>query len=282
MYPPRTSAYVLDENYMNQSDFSLHGCHVCLTGATGHLGRAMAKGLAAAGATVILTARNPERLAHVTQTLKEERLSVDFFPCELTSAESRTELAAFLEERIPRLDVLVNNAHGGVSAAPGRTHQNDIEHAQSIAVGAPFDLVHKTLPLLQKSAETRRGGASVVNISSMYGWVSPDPRIYGDSGLNSPLAYGAAKAGMLQMTRYLAVHLAHHKVRVNAITPGPFPKNEIQRAQPEFCETLTHKVPLGRLGDADELLGPVVFLASDASSFVTGVNLPVDGGWTAW
>jgi NAD(P)-dependent dehydrogenase (short-subunit alcohol dehydrogenase family) len=125
-------------------------------------------------------------------------------------------------------------------------------------------------------------GASVINIASMYGTVSPDPAIYGDSGLNSPPAYGPAKAALIQLTRYMACHWGTQNIRVNAIAPGPFPRDEFQRSQPAFTERLAAKTPLKRIGRAEEIGGAVTFLASDAASYITGAVLPVDGGWTAW
>ena len=264
------------------SIFSLRGCTVCLTGATGHLGSVMAKGLAEAGAHVIITARYSERLTRLASELCDKGLRVDAFPCDLAEEENRRALTTFLHEHVECLDVLVNNAYGAFPGGWQRGEIPDFECAQKFAVGVPYELVQKTLPLLERSANRRKGGASVVNISSMYGSVSPDPAIYGDSGLNSPPEYGAAKAGMLQLTRHLAVHLAPRQVRVNALSPGPFPREMFRANQPQFCATLASKVPLQRLGQADELLGPLIFLSSSASSYVTGMNMPVDGGWTAW
>jgi len=112
--------------------------------------------------------------------------------------------------------------------------------------------------------------------------VSPDPRIYGHSGANNPPYYGAAKAALIQFTRYAACHLAEHRIRVNCISPGPFPSKKYLERDPEFRERLSAKNPMGRTGEVDELQGPLLFLASDASSYVTGANVAVDGGWTAW
>ena len=116
----------------------------------------------------------------------------------------------------------------------------------------------------------------------MYGLVSPDLRVY-DSALGSnPPFYGAAKAALLQLTRYAACELAKDKIRVNGLCPGPFPAPAVSDEHPHLLDKLTHKVPLGRVGIASEIAGPAVFLASDAASYVTGATLPVDGGWTAW
>lgn len=262
--------------------FNLEGCTVCITGATGHLGSVLVRGLAEAGANLIITARDTERLEALRAKLRNAGVEVEAFPCDISVGEQREHFARELLARVGRLDVLVNNAHGGRPGPWSQSSEVDFAFAQTLAVTAPHDLVERLLPLLKKGAHARQGGASVINISSMYGVVSPDPAIYGDSGLNSPPQYGAAKAGMVQLSRYLAVHLASHPIRVNSITPGPFPRTEIQNEMPDFCQRLVQKVPVKRLGMPEELIGPVLFLASDASSFVTGINLPVDGGWTAW
>jgi NAD(P)-dependent dehydrogenase (short-subunit alcohol dehydrogenase family) len=126
------------------------------------------------------------------------------------------------------------------------------------------------------------GGGSIVLFSSMYGSVSPDPSIYLDPMTPNPIEYGVGKAGIQQMARYFAVHFGKSGVRCNAISPGPFPNPTIQAEKPDFIQRLTAKVPLGRVGQASEIAGAVEFLVSDRSSFITGINLPVDGGWTAW
>ncbi|WP_395736681.1 SDR family oxidoreductase [Prosthecobacter sp.] len=131
-----------------------------------------------------------------------------------------------------------------------------------------------------RMAEQGRG--SMVLFSSMYGSVSPDPAVYAAPMNPNPIEYGVGKAGIQQMARYLAVHWGRQSVRCNSISPGPFPNPSLQLQKPEFIERLAQKVPLGRVGQAAEIAGAVTFLLSDASSFITGQNLAVDGGWTAW
>jgi NAD(P)-dependent dehydrogenase (short-subunit alcohol dehydrogenase family) len=116
----------------------------------------------------------------------------------------------------------------------------------------------------------------------MYAMISPDQRIYESaSGVNPPF-YGAAKAALLQWTRYAACEFGAEGIRVNSISPGPFPSELVQKGSPAFIEKLANKVPMGRVGQSAEIKGPILFLASSASSFVNGANIVVDGGWTCW
>jgi len=128
-------------------------------------------------------------------------------------------------------------------------------------------------------AVQRKASASIIMLASMYGLVASYPDAYDGIGPASPVAYHALKGGILQMTRHLAVYWAKDNVRVNALSPGPFPS---AKANPEMVERLKTKSPMNRMGEPHELKGAVVFLASDASSYVTGHNLVIDGGWTAW
>lgn len=140
-----------------------------------------------------------------------------------------------------------------------------------------------TFELCRAVAEAMKPrGGSIVLFSSMYGIVSPDPRIYRAPMAPNPIDYGASKAAILQMARYLAVHYGPDRIRFNCITPGPFPNPAVQQANPAFIEDLIKKVPLHRVGANTEIVGPALFLLSDSASYVTGHNLVVDGGWTTW
>jgi NAD(P)-dependent dehydrogenase (short-subunit alcohol dehydrogenase family) len=261
--------------------FRLDGKVCLVTGGAGHLGAAMSAALAEAGGHVCILGRTRATLAGLAQRLTDRGLSAEGIASDVTMEEDIKSLVADLKRRHGTLDVLVNNAHAGRAGVMTDSKASDYANAIEIAVGAAAELVNAAGELLRNAVRTN-GDASVINISSMYGMVSPDPRVYGQSGMDNPPHYGAAKAALLQYTRYAAVHLAPQGIRVNAISPGPFPPEAVQQRDPTFAAALTQKVPMGRLGKPEDLGGAVVFLASSASRFVTGANLPVDGGWTAW
>jgi NAD(P)-dependent dehydrogenase (short-subunit alcohol dehydrogenase family) len=144
-------------------------------------------------------------------------------------------------------------------------------------VVAAFEAVRAARPALVR-AVAEGGDASIVNIASMYGQVAPDARLYDNRDGQSPFHYGPAKAGLIQLSRHLAAELGKDRIRVNTLVPGPFPA----AAPEDFAQRLAARTMLGRIGRAGEIAGPLLFLASPASTYVTGAVLNVDGGWTAW
>ncbi len=263
-------------------NFSLSGCNALITGGAGHLGRAICRSLGEAGASVFVGGRNQEALHAWCETLSREGIRAEPLAFDLLDPAATKSACKRLCERVDHLDILINNAHSGRPGTLAQAGQADFDQAQRLAMSGPQQLIQCLMPLLKQAAGRRPGGASIINIASMYASVSPDPAIYGDSGMNNPPWYGAAKAGMLQLSRYLAVHLAADGIRVNAVSPGPFPPASIAEDMPDFHAALCAKTPLGRIGAPEDLAGPVLFLASSGSAYVTGINLPVDGGWTAW
>ena len=200
----------------------------------------------------------------------------------MTDRLSVEKLAEEIGSEQGRLDVLVSNAYAG---CPGRLEASlaeDFRAAYEVSVVAAFGLIQMTRPLLATAAKSNSGGSSVILVSSMYGVVSPDPRIYGSSGLDSPPYYGPAKAALAQLGRHLACHLAPERIRVNVVRPGAFPPAGIKDRAPDFHQKLCQKSPLGRIGLPHELQGALALLASDAGSYITGAEIAVDGGWTAW
>jgi NAD(P)-dependent dehydrogenase (short-subunit alcohol dehydrogenase family) len=262
--------------------FRLDGRMVLVTGASGHLGWPIARAIAAAGGIPVLAGRSEAKLVPLAESVRAAGGSCSTLAFDVGVPQTCRDAIATLGGRTDKLAGIVNCAYGGKAATVETATDADFTLACDQNLIGPFALIQAALPLLKNASSAHAGGASIVNISSMYGHVSPDPRIYGDSGKNNPPFYGAAKAGLLQLTRYLAVHLGPDRIRVNSVSPGPFPPASIAQTDPAFHAQLCGKTPLGRIGAADELVGPVVFLLSDAASFVTGADVPVDGGWTAW
>ncbi|MGD9592047.1 MAG: SDR family NAD(P)-dependent oxidoreductase [Candidatus Berkiella sp.] len=261
--------------------FTLRNKIALLTGAAGHLGGAMAEVLGMAGAHVVLCGRNVQRLTEVQENLKSLKIESTVIGTDITNNQSMIDMLEVIEKHFKRLDIIVNNAHSGRACEFQDSNKEDFLRDYNINVVAVFDIIKHAIPLL-KNAINVNSDASIINIASMYGTVSPDPRIYGESKMNNPPHYGAAKAGMIQLTKYMACHLAKDRIRVNAISPGPFPNEKSINDLTDFRNRLIEKTPMNRIGQPYELRGPLLLLASSASSYMTGVNIPVDGGWTAW
>ena len=259
--------------------FSLEGKVVVLTGATGYFGKSFAHSLCNMGATIILVSRNNVNLRNLRSDLLElGHANVDVYSADLFNDDERKKLFKYVESSYEKVDVLINNAYSGNPGTIDSSSISDFSEAFDITVTAAFRLVQLFQPLLSRT----EGSSSVINIASMYGVVSPDGEIYGNNGLNNPPYYGAAKAGLIQLTRYLACHMADKGIRVNSVSPGAFPPVDISSKNPKFYKELCRKTPMNRIGLPHELSGVLLLLASDSSSFITGANIPVDGGWTAW
>jgi NAD(P)-dependent dehydrogenase (short-subunit alcohol dehydrogenase family) len=254
--------------------FRLDGKTALISAARGHLGQAMARALGQAGAHVIVNGRDGEKLARFAEELRGEGLSAE--PAVFDVLDTGAIRAYFGSRQ--RLDILVNNAVAMEVKAFDALAPEDFARTWQSSVTAAFESCRAALPAL-KQAVAASGDASIINIASMYGAVAPDGRLYAERSRQSPFHYGPAKAGLLQLTRHLAAEFGPHRIRVNALAPGPFPA---AIADAGFAERLAGRTMLGRLGKRDEIGGPLLFLAAPASSYVTGATLAVDGGWTAW
>lgn len=273
----RQDATQFHAQFAPQTMFRLDGRVAFVSAAPGHLGSAMTRVLAGAGAHVIVNARDDARLKKFEDTLRAEGHSVERAAFDVADTPS---VRAFFKD-LPRLDILVNNAIAMTPKPFEAIEPADFAATYASSVTATFETVRAARAALQAAAGDC-GEASVINIASMYGLVAPDARLYAQPGQASPFHYGPAKAALLQLTRHLAAELGPQNIRVNALVPGPFPSAEVAANDPEFAARLAGRTMLGRLGRAEELAGPLLFLASRASAFMTGAVLTVDGGWTAW
>jgi NAD(P)-dependent dehydrogenase (short-subunit alcohol dehydrogenase family) len=257
--------------------FRLDGAVAFVSGAAGHLGRPMARILGEAGAHVILNGRTREKLVAYAAELKADGISSEVAPFDVADTAA---VRAFFASR-ERLDVLVNNAILMQGKPFAALEPSDFAVTYASGVTAVFEAARAALPALKKAAAAA-GEARIVNIASMYAAVAPDKRIYAKPEQASPFHYGPAKAALLQLTRHLAAEFAADGIRVNALVPGPFPRPQVSDDDPAFAARLAGKTMLNRFGRAGEIAGPLLFLSTKASSFVTGAALAVDGGWTAW
>ena len=253
--------------------FDLTGKVALITGGTGHLGSAMARALAEAGASVVVSSRERERAQAAAAALpgpaQHHGVALDHMDPASIERGFADALAA-----AGRVDVLVNNGH---EAQPADwTAVTAEQFTRQLANATGYFLLAR---LVRTHAVERGAPASVVLLGSMYGQVASYPDAYEGVCPASPVAYHALKGGIVHMTRHLAVYWAADGVRVNCLSPGPFPT---EKAPAAMVERLTTKLPMKRMGRPHELKGAIVFLASDASSFMTGQNLTIDGGWTAW
>jgi NAD(P)-dependent dehydrogenase (short-subunit alcohol dehydrogenase family) len=259
-----------------QELFDLTGKVALVTGATGHLGSAFAEALAEAGASVVISSRDGGRAREAAEKLPSPggatHYGVSLDKMDAAALQGGFEAAV---EAAGQVDVLVNN--GLELQGKDLTEISYEEFARHQVNNAGyFELAR----LLHDHAVQRGAAGSIINIGSMYGQVGSYPDAYEGIGSASSVAYHCLKGGTIHMTRHLAVYWAKDQVRVNCLSPGAFPN--ISAAPAALVERLDSKCPMGRMGTSSELKGAIVFLASHASSYMTGQNLTIDGGWTAW
>ena len=259
--------------------FSLKGRTALVVGGAGLLGGEISYAFAELGADVIVASRDMERCRTFVAALGRRFPGADAHALEvdITKPESIRALIYEVGGMAPAgLDILVNSGWSGRKNTFESISDADWDLDIEVCLNGVFRTVKAAFPLLK----LRRG--NILSIASMYGHVAPDHRMYDSERFANPPSYGAAKAGVIQLTRYLASFLSPHGIRANCISPGPFPFERTQTENPDFIERLAAKNPLNRIGQPHELKGAAVLLCSDAGSYLTGQNVCVDGGWTVW
>ena len=258
----------------------LSGRLAVVTGASGHLGATFCKALAELGCDLALVDRDNNALETLSRDIRSQyKVQVDFHYCDLEDEGDRGNLISTLKKRYEQINILVNNAaFVGDSNIDGWAEKFSNQslaswrRALEVNLTAPFDLCQA---LQNKMSQSK--GASIINIGSIYGVSGPNWSLYDGLDMSNPAAYAVSKGGLLQFTRWLATTCAP-SIRVNMISPGG-----IFRGQNDvFVSRYEESTPLARMAGEDDLIGALVYLASDLSNYVTGQNLVVDGGWTVW
>lgn len=254
--------------------FSLQGRVALVTAGAGPLfGSSLSQALAEAGATVITASRSLAANEEFAESLRAAGRDAYGLQFDLADHDSIRRLHREVIDRFGRLDVLVNSAltrDGHVGGLEDQAPDTWMRAGQGDFAGL-FLICQQFLPEM-----VRQGRGSIINISSIYGVVSNDPTIYEGTTMVQPPTYNFMKAGMINYTRYLACYYGKQGVRANCISPGGYFNDQPQPFVDQYCR----RVPVGRMLGHDDIQGAVVFLASDASAYVTGLNLMVDGGWT--
>jgi NAD(P)-dependent dehydrogenase (short-subunit alcohol dehydrogenase family) len=257
---------------------NLRGRTALITGATGGIGQETAFTIAELGGSLILVDRPNSNYNQMKQTITHNwNVDVECIDCDLECESSRLKLIEFVIKNNANLDILINNAaFVGESDLEGWVENFENQsletwrRAVEVNLTAPFHLSQAFTPLLKKS-----GKGSIVNISSIYGINAPDYSLYKDTEMGNPAGYSASKGGLIQLTRWLSSTIAPD-VRVNSISPGG-----VFRNQPDsFVKKYESQTPLNRMAIEEDFKGVIAYLSSDLSSYVTGQNMVIDGGWT--
>ena len=269
--------------------FNLKGRVAVVTGGGGLLGAEFCKALAEAGAAVVAADLNVELAKKTTKLLTDSGYASFAFPLDVTRIESTRELVAETLKQFGRLDILVNSAAldpkfdpdaASKGIAPGSFEDYPLDQWNAALNVNLTGMFLVTQACVKQMIEQGKKG-SIINICSTYGLNGPDQRIYIKDGKRvafKPVYYTVTKAGVIGFTKYLAAYYMDTEIRVNALTPGGVFNNH----EDYFVKNYSARTILGRMAKKDEMNGALLFLASDASSYMTGNNVVVDGGWTAW
>lgn len=258
--------------------FDLNGKVAIVTGGYGYLGCAMVRALANSRAKVIVAGRSEEKFSFAFS--EKERRTIEFRFIDITRSDSISKFISTIRTEFGQIDILVNNAHASRGTSQESMTDEDWTYTLEGVLGSVHKSIRAVIPIMKKQVSGK-----IINITSMYGIVSPDFKLYeGDccEPYTNPPHYGAAKAAMIQLTKYYAVLLGEYNIQVNAISPGPFPNEKIQKEAPIFIKRLQDRNPLHKIGKPEDLTGVILLLSSKGSDFITGQTIQVDGGWTIW
>lgn len=255
--------------------FSLKGKVAVITGGAGLIGKELARGMAEAGAISIIADVDKKKAKSIAKEFSDIGLEVIFQPLDITKEKSVSDLVNFIDKKFGRIDVWVNNAYPRT-----KDWGSKFEDIKLSSWKKNIDMhLNGYFICCQKAAEymKKRKSGVIINIASIYGIIGPDFSIYKGTDMTMPGAYSAIKGGIITFTKYIASYYGKYNIRVNCISPGG-----VYNKQPGvFVKRYADKTPLKRMAEKEDIIGAVIYLASDASKYVTGHNLAVDGGFSA-
>ena len=249
--------------------FDLSGRTAIVTGGNGGIGLGMAKGLAGAGADIVVAARDAEKTAQAVQEIEALGVRAIGLSVDVTDEAQIRQMVADTVDALGRVDILVNNAGTVVRKTPDQTTTEEWDLVLDVNLRSAFLASREVYPRMQQ-----QGGGKIINIGSMFS-------LFGGGGSGAP--YSSSKGGVVQLAKSLAVAWAKDNIQANAILPGWFMTtltSDIPVNQPERYDMISRRIPTGRWGEVEELQGAVIFLSSRASDYITGAVLTVDGGYS--
>lgn len=258
--------------------FSLDKKTIIITGGTGFIGSYFSKACLNCGANVIIADTQKEKGLKLVRELKSKNKNKKIFfkKCDITKINEIENLIDFTLNTSNKIDVLVNSAYPRNENYGKRFEDVSFEsfcENVDMHLGGYFLISKEVAKVMKKQQE-----GNLINIASIYGIVAPNFNIYEGTDITMPVEYAAIKGGIISLTKYLATYLSKYNIRSNSISPGGL----INKQPEKFINNYSEKTPLGRMAEPQDILGALIFLASDASSYLTGHNLVVDGGWTVW
>ncbi|PRS36433.1 short-chain dehydrogenase [Bacillus sp. RJGP41] len=266
--------------------FSLKGKNIIVTGGLGYLGKECVKGFAQHGANLAIVDLDKTKTESFAIEIAEKyKIKAIGISCDVSIEADIQKMIEQVMTTLGNIDVLFNNAatkSTNLDAFFAPFEDYSLEEWKKI-MSVNLDGMFLVAKNVSKQMKKNDNGGSIIQTSSIYGLVGPDHRIYNGSNflnreINSPAVYSASKAGVIGLTKYLATYLAQYNIRVNTLTPGGLQTGQNEK----FIQSYSDRVPLGRMGLVEEMVGAVIYMASDASNYMTGQNIIVDGGLTAW
>ncbi len=265
--------------------FNLEGKTIIVAGGSGQIGFSLCEAILNYGAKIIIIDLDINHAKEKARLLKDKyKDKIFFYKLDVSNSNGVKSIFEKISKNFNQIDGLVNSFHYKGNSRKLDYSQNFFDSLETFPIET-WDKVHDvnlkgtflTCREFSKIINPKKGGV-IVNISSTYGNVSPNKNIYKNTNLNSPIAYASSKSAILNLTRYLAVYLADKNIRVNTLSPGGVYNNQ----EKEFIKNYEKLTPIGRMAYPEDYQGSIIFLLSNASSYMTGSNLIVDGGWTSW